>query len=336
MGREGKALCRTDAGPRESLSFAGRLDHGSAVTPDLAILYEHPLWFKPLFAALDRRGVAWAAIRLTDHRFDPADRNVPAPVVLSRVAMSGFLRDPEHGIFYARSLLAHWQANGARVLNGPEVLSVDSSKARQLSLIAGLGLAIPETRVVHRREDILAAAEGMAFPLLLKANVGGSGAGIVRYDDHAALAEAVAERFLPGSVDSVLLVQDYVPAEGGRIIRLETLGGRFLYAIEVETGEGFDLCPADACIAAPGREAIRMAAVEPGPDLVDAAERIARAVGLDVGGIEVVIDARDGVPRFYDINALSNFIANPLDVLGWDPHERLVDYLEAAIAEAKR
>jgi glutathione synthase/RimK-type ligase-like ATP-grasp enzyme len=204
-----------------------------------------------------------------------------------------------------------------------------------LSLIAGLGLAIPKTRVVHRREEILAAAEGMTYPLVLKVNIGGSGAGIVRYDDPSALAEAVAERFLPESVDGVLLVQDYVPAEEGRILRLETLGGRFLYAIEVETGGSFDLCPAEACVAVPGRETVRMAAIDPGPVLVEAAERIARAVGLDVGGIEVVIDARDGVPRFYDINALSNFIANPLDVLGWDPHERLVDFLEAAIAEAK-
>jgi glutathione synthase/RimK-type ligase-like ATP-grasp enzyme len=306
------------------------------VTPDLAILYEHPEWFKPLFAALDRRGVAYQPIHLTDHRFDPADPSVPAPVVLSRVAMSGFMREPEHGIFYAQSLLAHWRGNGAKVLNGPEVLAVDSSKARQLSLISGLGFAIPETRVVHRREEILAAAEGMAFPLLLKANVGGAGTGIVRYDDKAALAEAVAERFLPESVDKVLLVQDYVPAADGRIVRMETLGGWFLYAIEIDTGAAFDLCPADACIAAPGRAAIRMAAVDPPRDLIEAAERIARAVGLDVGGVEVLIDARDGVPRFYDINALSNFVANPLDVLGWDPHERLVDFLEAAIAEAPR
>ena len=301
------------------------------MTFDLAILYEHPAWFEPLFAALDARGVSYRAIRLTDHSFDPADRSIPAPVVLSRVAMSGFLRNPEHGIFYAQSLLAHWRANGARVLNGPDVLAVDCSKARQLSLIAGLGLAVPATRVVHRREEILAAAEGMAFPLLLKANVGGAGAGIVRYDDRAALEEAVAARFLPESVDGVLLIQDYVPARGGTILRMETLGGRFLYAIEIDTGGSFDLCPADACVAG---KPVRMVAVEPAPELIEAAERIAQAVGLDVGGVEVVIDARDGVPRFYDINALSNFVANPLDVLGWDPHERLVDYLEAAIAEA--
>jgi len=288
-----------------------------------------------LFAALDRRGVAYRAIRLSDHSFDPASSEIPSPVVLSRVAMSSFMREAEHGIFYAEALLAHWARNGATVLNGADVIAVDSSKARQLSLIAGLGFGTPKTRVVHRRDDILPAAAEMDFPLLLKANIGGSGAGIVRYERREELEEAVRERFLPDSVDKVLLLQDYVPARGGTIVRVETLGGDYLYAIEVESGGGFDLCPADACLAAPGREAIRMTAVMPPPALVDAAERIARAAGLDVGGVEYLIDDRDGVARFYDINALSNFVANPLDVLGWDPHERLIDHLEAAIAEAK-
>jgi hypothetical protein len=51
--------------------------------------------------------------------------------------------------------------------------------------------------------------------------------------------------------------------------------------------------------------------------------------------VELLIDDRDGTPRFYDVNALSNFVANPLDVLGWDPHERLVDMLAGAIEEAR-
>jgi glutathione synthase/RimK-type ligase-like ATP-grasp enzyme len=306
------------------------------MTADLAILYEHPKWFEPLFAALDRRGVRFEAIRLSDHSFDPASPEIPAPVVLSRVAMSSFLREAEHGIFYAEALLAHWSANGARVLNGADVIAVDSSKARQLSLISRLGYAVPETRVVHRRDDLLPAARTMRWPLLVKANIGGSGAGIVRYSDEAELAGSIADGTVPESVDSVLLVQDYAPARGGSIVRVETLGGRFLYAIEVESGgDSFDLCPADACLAQPGRSAVRMSAVTPPPDLIEAAERIARAAGLDVGGVEYLIDDRDGSARFYDINALSNFVAKPLDVLGWDPHERLVDYLEAAIREAR-
>jgi glutathione synthase/RimK-type ligase-like ATP-grasp enzyme len=304
--------------------------------PDLAILYEHPTWFEPLFAALDRRGVRFEPIRLSDHSFDPASTETPGPVVLSRVAMSSFLRETEHGIFYAEALLAHWAANGARVLNGADVIAVDSSKARQLSLISRLGYSVPETRIAHRREDLIAAARTMRFPLLVKANIGGSGAGIVRYSSEAELAASIAAGTVPESVDSVLLVQDYVPARGGAIIRVETLGGKFLYAIEVESGgDSFDLCPADACLAQPGRAAVAMTAVTPAPELIEASERIARAVGLDVGGVEYLIDDRDGSARFYDINALSNFVAKPLDVLGWDPHERLVDYLEAAIREAR-
>ena len=49
----------------------------------------------------------------------------------------------------------------------------------------------------------------MGFPLLLKANIGGSGAGIVRYERREDLEVAVRERFLPDSVDKVLLLQDH-------------------------------------------------------------------------------------------------------------------------------
>jgi glutathione synthase/RimK-type ligase-like ATP-grasp enzyme len=298
----------------------------------LAVLYEHPLWFQPLFAALERRGMPYVPIQLSDHRFDPARREAPAPLVLSRVAQSSFLREPEHPIFYAEALLDHWASSGARVINGADVLAIDSSKARQLSLISSLGYAIPETRVVHRARDLLIATQDMAWPLLVKANIGGSGAGIVRYSSAQELRTSIADGTLPRSVDQVLLVQDYVPPRGGTITRIETLGGRYLYAIEIESGgEDFDLCPADACLARPGRAAIKMAAMTPSAEIIDAAERIARATGLDLGGIELVIDDRDGSPRFYDINAMSNFVADPMNVLGWDPHDRLIDYLHTIL-----
>jgi glutathione synthase/RimK-type ligase-like ATP-grasp enzyme len=300
----------------------------------LAVLYEHPQWFQPLFAALERHGMAYLPIQLSDHRFDPSNRAVPAPLILSRVAQSSFLREPEHPIFYAEALLDHWHRCGATVLNGRKTLEIDSSKARQLSLISSLGLAIPETRVVHRARDLLAATEGMAFPLLVKANIGGSGAGITRYSSRQELRASIEDGTVPQSVDQVLLVQEYVPPRGGTILRMETLRGNFLYAIEVQSsGEDFDLCPADACVARPGRAVIRMTACTPAPELVRAAEQIAHAAYLFVGGIEVIIDDRDGTPRFYDINAMSNFVADPLNVLGWDPHDRLIDVLETMVKE---
>ena len=301
--------------------------------PDLAIVYEHPSWFLPLFAALDRRGVDYVALPPA-MGWNPADPTPPAPVVLNRIAMSSFLRARagEHPIFFATALFDHWARGGARVVNGATVLAIDASKARQLSVIAGLGLAVPATRVVHRAVDVPAAAEQIGFPVVVKANIGGSGAGITRFDNLAELRWAVAAAQLPVSVDGVLLVQDYVPARGGVITRLETLNRRMLYAIDVEGGGAFDLCPADACVDG---SAIAMRAMTPAPALARAAEAIAAAVNLDVGGIEVMIDDRDGVARFYDINALSNFVAKPFEVLGWDPHERLVDYLVGLIEERR-
>ena len=304
---------------------------GGKSVNQLAILYEHPAWFMPLFAALDRRGIPYGQLLPNGH-FDPADDGIPAPVVFNRIAMSSFLRSGEHPIFHAMALLDHWRRAGARIVNGPDVLAIDASKARQLSLIASLGLAIPATRVVHRAADVEAAAATIGFPLVVKANIGGSGAGIVRFDSMEELRETIASGDLPRSVDGVLLVQEYVPVRGGAITRIETLDRTFLYAIDVAGGGAFDLCPADACVIG---SSISMTAVQPVSSLVEAAERIAQATNLDVGGVEVMIDDRDGTPRFYDINALSNFVAKPMDVLGWDPHERLVDYLVTRIEEAR-
>jgi len=302
---------------------------------DLAIYYEHPAWFEPLFKALDRRGVDWAPLRVQDHVFDPGVLAAPAPVVFNRLAMSSFLRQDEHAIFYSQAVLAHWELAGARVINGAAAMAIDASKARQLSLFRSLGLAVPATRVVHRREDLARAAAEIGFPLIAKPNIGGSGSGVTRYDSADELAEHAAAGLTPLGVDGVTLVQDYVPARDARVIRCETLNGRFLYAIALNgAGSTFDLCPADVCMV--DKPTITIEAFTPPPDLIAAVEATARAANLDIGGIEYMIDDRDGAARFYDINGLSNFVANPLEVLGWDPHEPLVDYLVQTIGAKGR
>ena len=301
---------------------------------DLALYYEHPQWFAPLFAVLDRRGVDYVAIHLQDHSFDPAEAP-PAPVVFNRLAMSAFLRQGEHAIFYTQSLMAHFEHRGARVLNGSAALAIDTSKARQLSLFGALGLQTPATRVVHRFADVAPAAEALRFPVMVKGDIGGSGAGMARYDTLEDLRAFADEQGTPAGLNGVTLVQEYVPARDGRVIRCETLGGRFLYAIALDgAGSTFDLCPADVCMA--DKPSITISAFEPPAEIVKAVEAAAQAAHLDVGGIEYMIDDRDGEARFYDLNALSNFVANPHAVLGYDPHEQLVDMLQAEIAQAAR
>jgi predicted ATP-grasp superfamily ATP-dependent carboligase len=200
--------------------------------------------------------------------------------------------------------------------------------------MSSLGLATPVTRVVHRQADLAAAAESLRFPVVVKVNVGGSGAGIIRYDSAEELEAAVADGLTPVGVDGVALVQEYVPARDARVIRCEVLAGKLFYAIALNgAGSTFDLCPADVCMV--DKPTITIEAFNPPPELIQAVEAVARAAGLDIGGIEYMIDERDGVAKFYDINALSNFVAKPMSVLGWDPHEKLADYLMETIG-AKR
>lgn len=302
---------------------------------DLAVFYEHPQWFEALFRTLDRRGLSWTPIEIQSHTFDPADTALPAPVILNRLAMSSFLRQEEHALFYSHAVLDHWQSLGARVINGAGVLAYDTSKARQLSLFRKAGLDIPRTRIAHRRADVPRLAAEIGYPLMVKVNVGGSGTGMIRYDSAAELQAAVAEGLTPVGVDGVALVQEYVPARDGRVIRCEVLDGKLLYALALDgAGSTFDLCPADVCMV--DKPTITISAFEPPSEMRAAVERVAALAGLDVGGIEYMIDDRDGRAKFYDLNALSNFVAKPLEVLGWDPHDRLVDYLLREIGTQRR
>ncbi len=302
---------------------------------DLAVFYEHPQWFESLFATLKRRGLDWTAISIQDHTFDPADDHAPAPVILNRLAMSSFLRQEEHALFYSMAALDHWSMLGARVVNGPDVLAYYTNKARQMSLFRKAGLDIPATRVAHRREDVVRLANEIGYPVMVKVNVGGSGTGMIRYENEAELAEAVADKLTPVGVDGVALVQEYVPARDARVIRCEVLDGKLLYALALDgAGSTFDLCPADVCMV--DKPTITISQFHPSAEITRAVETVAKMSHLDVGGIEYMIDDRDGRPKFYDLNAMSNFVAKPLEVLGWDPHDNLVDYLLGLIAAQQK
>ncbi len=310
----------------------------------IAVFHEHPDWFRPLFAELRRRGLSHVAVDAAAHGFDPQD---PAPppwrLVFNRASPSAHLRGHGQTIHYTLAYLRHLERRGVPVVNGSAAYSLEISKADQLGLLGSLGLRAPRTRVINHASQASAAASGLRFPVLIKANVGGSGAGINRFDTPEALAAAAAAGTLDLGVDHTALVQEYAPMRGERIVRVEVLGRRFLYAIEVfPPGGSFNLCPADACQTTDGRAlsrsacaldapktGMRVAAYAPPRAIVDAVEAIAAAAELDVGGVEYLIDDRDGEPSFYDINALSNFVADGVNVVGFDPFVRLVDYLAA-------
>ena len=314
-------------------------------TKPFAIYHEHPDWFRPLFTELERRGLPYMKLDARRHTYDPASmwEAQEYSLVFNRMSPSAYLRDGGNSLFYTLGWLAHLERLGLRVINGYQAYTYEINKALQLQLLETLGLAYPAARVINHPSLAPVAAEGLRFPVVVKANIGGSGAGIVRYDTPAQLKQAADNNEIELGSDSVALVQEYIPARDGHITRIETLGGKYLYAINVYTnGDSFNLCPADICQTSGGvtltrtacpvdapRSGLTVEATTPAPDVIAAIESIVRAAKIDVGGIEVMVDDRDGRLVYYDINALSNFVADARRVVGFDPHERLVDFLEA-------
>ena len=309
----------------------------------IAIYHEHPDWFRPLFTELEKRGTPYVRLDASRHRYDAAAGRPPYSLFFNRMSPSAWMRGNGHGIFYTLHLLEHLERLGVRVINGHDAFRVETSKARQLSLLEKLGLPFPRTRVIHTIEDAPAAATGLRYPVAVKPNIGGSGAGVKRFESPEALRAAVDANNWSLGIDGTGLVQEFIPAEEGRIVRVEVLGGKYLYGIRVYATPGsFDLCPADICQGVDGAELNRSAcavdapknglkveAYRPPDEIIAEVESIMQEARIDVGGVEYLIDARDGHRYYYDINALSNFVADSPRVLGFDAHARLADYLEA-------
>ncbi len=318
--------------------------------PPIAVYHEHPDWFKPLFAELERRELPYVRLDASAFSYDPSAESAAYSVVVNRASPSAYLRGHRQSTFFTLHWLRHLERIGVPVVNGSKIYSYELSKASQLDLLRELGLPFPRARAINNPALAVHAARDLRYPVLVKANIGGSGAGIVRYESEAALAGAVERGEVELGVDGVALVQESAPLRDGHIVRVETLGAKFLYAIKVYPAVGsFDLCPADACQTTNGIELVRGACAvdapktglrvegyEPPRAIVEQVEAISRAAGLDVGGIEYLVDDRDGKHYFYDVNALSNFVADPVNVVGFDPWPRFVDYIEARASAKPR
>jgi hypothetical protein len=299
----------------------------------IGILYEHPLWFQPLFAELDRRGVPYARLRANELVFDPGDAHVPYRLLLNRMSPSAWTRGHASAIFHTVHFLAYLDEIGVDVVNGYAAFQVEISKVRQCALFARLGVRYPAARGVSDVRRLEAAAEGLRFPVLVKPDIGGSGAGIRSFENRLELRDAVAAEELELGLDGTALVQEQLPAADQSVVRIEILGGEFLYAIRLRLLPGsFNLCPADYC-ELPGiadgvsGRGLPIEGYDPPEELIEEAKRIVAAAGMELGGVEYLVNERDGLPYFYDVNALSNFVANAPEVIGFDPFVHLVDFV---------
>jgi len=313
---------------------------------DLVVLYEHPEWQKPLFAALERRGIAYAPCHLTRAAFSNVDAP-PAPLYFNQASPSAYVRGNTRAVPLALAYMRTLERRGARVLNGADVFALELSKSAQAALLQTLGIDTPWS-ITFNDVGALRRYEGqIRWPAIVKPDQGGSGARIHIVESLAHLESLLAADpglWLP---DNLLLLQEYLPHDPDQgIVRLEFLDSELLYAMRVITHGRFNLCPSPVCNPDEGDGACEVPVAAAPPveflpyqdvprEAVAAAARIVEAAGLDVGGIEY-LETPDGRRVFYDINANSNLRPSVAAAFGFDPFERVVDYLEREAVSARR
>src|SRR5438128_3384036 len=217
------------------------------------VIHENADWLSPLAAALDRQGLPWRDWFLDRGVFD-LSRPPPQGVFYNRMSASSHTRDHRYAAELTAAVLAWLAGHGRRIVNGPRALDLEISKTRQYAALEAAGIHTPKTVLVAGKDNLLAAARRSfdGGPVILKPNRGGKGLGVRLFHSTAALADYLDGADYEPPVDGLHLLQQYVRApvigpSGPLITRAEFIGGRFLYAVEVDTSEGFELCPADAC-----------------------------------------------------------------------------------------
>ncbi len=301
--------------------------------PELVVLFEHPEWQQPLFHALDRKEIAYTAFDLKAAAFSAVELS-QTPLYFNQASPSAYVRGNDRAVPFALALIEQLESQGARVVNGSRAFRFELSKIAQISLMRELGIPYPKTVAFNDVEALAACAGDIGFPALLKPNQGGSGARMFQVESIEEVAELLEQQPCLWLPDNLLLLQELLPQNPGSkgIVRLEFLGGELLYAMRVVSDSSFNLCPSETCNPldpeAVGPEFFPYPEVP--PEAVETGRRLFDAVGLDIGGIEY-LETTDGLRVFFDVNANSNLRPSIAWEFGFDPFEKVVEYLLGAI-----
>ncbi|HEY1259328.1 MAG TPA: alpha-L-glutamate ligase [Stellaceae bacterium] len=305
------------------------------------VIHENAAWLEPLAAALDRRGLPWRDWFLDHGTFD-LSRPPPAGIFYNRMSASSHTRGHRYAAELTAAVLAWLERHGRKVVNGGRALDLEISKARQYAALEAAGIRTPDTILVTGAEALAEAARRhfAGTPFILKPNRGGKGLGVRLFRSAEALADYLNSADYEAPVDGLHLLQQYVWAPEPLITRAEFIGGRFFYAVEVDTSDGFELCPADTCAVGeafcPAGEA-RRAKFTIVDDIDPALKRAYQAFlaqnRIGVAGIEFITGS-DGQTYTYDVNTNTNYNPEAEARAGRSAMAALASYLGAELARA--
>jgi hypothetical protein len=282
--------------------------------PKVHVIHENAEWSAPLFVELERRGLPYADWFIHERTLD-LSATPPEGVFYNRMSASSHTRGHRYSPELTAGILAWLEAHERTVWNGSRALVLELSKIQQAMLFHRHQVPTPKTIACVGKAQILEASLGMCGSFITKHNRAGKGLGVRLFHSRAALEQHLESEAFDPSVDGITLIQEYIQAPEPFIVRMEFIGQRFVYAVRVDTSEGFELCPADVCQIG---DQVCPSTPDTGPrpkfellegfehPLVPRVEMMLVDAGVHVAGVEFITDEKD---RFYvyDLNTNTNY-----------------------------
>jgi ribosomal protein S6--L-glutamate ligase len=195
---------------------------------------------------------------------------------------------------YELTVVRHLESMGIPLVNGYRSLLLSRDKFLTLQTLDALGIQVPKSALVVQEGNIQHLISKMGgYPVVLKVRRGRQGKGVMLAENSQAFEFALHHQ----KNGSGLLVQEFVKEAGGRDIRILIIGGRVIATMMRVSKKGE--FRANVHLKARGRP------YEPPNEMTVIAKTAAKAIGLDVAGVDMVI-SNEG-PSVIEVNSTPGF-----------------------------
>ncbi len=288
------------------------------------LIHENKEWLKPLVKELLDKGIPFAEWNMVDeiiNLFTPP----PEGIFFNKMSASSHSRGNRYCPELTTGLISWLEVHKRLVLNGSNAQKLELSKMVQYSELNKVGLKVPKTICSTTLKGIVDAAKILKFPIIIKHNRAGMGLGVKLFHNISELKDYIYGDHFENSVDGITLIQSYIFSPDSSIIRVEFVDKKFLYAVKVNTENGFELCPADECNVDDfnlqikenfsSKSKLKFKIVENflsfsfSNHIIMKMQELMQNVGIDIASFEFILDENNDV-FVYDINVNTNYNSN--------------------------
>ena len=275
------------------------------------IIHENEAWTNPLETNLKKLGVDYEDWHVEKAKIN-LSKKPPPGVFYNRMSASSHVRGHRFAPEFTSVILNWLESYNKRIINDGNALALEVSKSLQYLKLQEAGIKTPRSVFCSSKKQLLDAAENFTRPFITKHNRAGRGLGVKLFQNKDQLKSYLDNPLFENSIDGITILQDYIDANPKVIHRLEFVNSKFLYAVQVDAGNSFELCPCDSKNNSENGESnnpdgnkFMILNNYKNPD-IEKYENFLKKNNIEIAGIEYITD-KSGVKYTYDVNTNTNY-----------------------------